>query len=68
MQFRAENLFRLFTYSMLLIIHGSYFGQASLTLGKEPREYGINAAPVLTSPAKRKVQRVCQENYNYTQR
>ncbi len=38
---KIGRLFRLFTYSMLLFIHGSYFGLASLTLGKEPRKYNI---------------------------
>jgi len=35
------GIIRLFTYSTLLISHGSYFGQASLTLGKDTRKYNI---------------------------
>jgi len=41
---KIDRSFRLFTYSMLLFSHGSHFGQASLTLGKDTRKCNIPAA------------------------
>ncbi len=38
---RLMEIIRHFTYSTLLFSHGSYSGQASLTLGKDTRKYNI---------------------------
>ncbi len=43
---KTARFIQLLFFSALLFSHGSHFGKASLALGKGPREYAINDAPV----------------------